>query len=99
MPAFCRNGYNGELPEGIFRRLPFLLGGAVLIGKLWNRKETYDKETLVPVLRVSICTGEQTVGFKEKGSGVFHPIQLIQSEKELKKFMKRYGIDQIDREY
>ncbi|MGN1235372.1 MAG: aspartate dehydrogenase [Christensenellaceae bacterium] len=70
-----------------------------MIGKGSKRKETYDSETLVPVLRVSICTGEQTVGFKEKGSGAFHPVQLIQSEKELKKFMKRYGIDRIDREY
>ena len=35
-----------------------------MFGKREVKKKTYDKENLCPVLKCSICTGEQVAGFK-----------------------------------
>lgn len=64
-----------------------------------KEKKTYDKEKLVPVLRCSICTGEQVAGFKDVETGKFHEVSLIRSEGELKAFMEEYGIASIKKEY
>ena len=34
-------------------------------------KRTYDKEKLKPVLKCSICNGEQVAGFKNRQTGKF----------------------------
>ncbi len=52
-----------------------------------------------PVIRASICTGERVAGFKDKTTGSFREVMLIQNEKDLVKFKKTYKIDQIDTEY
>lgn len=59
----------------------------------------YDPEKERPVIRASICTGEQVAGFKEKESGEFHEVMLIRNQKELDQFMKTYGLDHMDKEY
>lgn len=59
----------------------------------------YDKERQIPVLRCSICTGEQVAGFRDVETGAFHEICVIRSEKELENFMKEYGIPSITKEY
>ena len=64
-----------------------------------KQTKTYDKETQVPVLRCSICTGEQVAGFRDKKTGKFIDVTLIQNDAELKKFMKEYGVEKIDKEY
>ncbi|HBG65059.1 MAG TPA: aspartate dehydrogenase [Treponema sp.] len=51
------------------------------------------------MLRCSICTGEQVAGFKDKQSGAFEEITLIRNERELRDFMRLYGIKAISREY
>ncbi len=61
--------------------------------------KSYDKENQIPVLRCSICTGEQVAGFKDKKTGKFSDVTLIQNDAELRKFMKEYGIENITREY
>ena len=56
-------------------------------------------EECVPVLRCSICTGEQVAGFKDRETGAFEEVCVIQSERDLRRFMRRYGIGSISREY
>ena len=67
------------------------------------RKKTqtleYDRENKKPILRCSICTGEQVAGFKDIHTGKFEDIMLIRGQKDLEIFMKRYGITKIEKEY
>ena len=56
----------------------------------------YDLTKYQPVLRSSICTGEQIAGFKDRGSGHFIEVQLIQSPKDLKHFLKTYHLREED---
>ena len=64
-----------------------------------RKRKTYDKENLVPVIRSSICNGEQVAGFKNIHTGAFADVMLIRGEKDLKEFMDAYGIEQIGKEY
>lgn len=59
----------------------------------------YDPETQRPVLRCSICTGEQVAGFKDIRSGKFEEVMLIRNNQELQEFMKMYGISEVTKEY
>lgn len=49
--------------------------------RIFKAKETkhltYDKEKQKPVIRCSICTGEQVAGFKDIRTGKFTDIMLI----------------------
>lgn len=70
----------------------------------FRRKKTpvaYDKTGKTPVIRTSICTGEQTAGFKEETTGKFFEIMLIRSDADLREFMETYGVseNEIRREY
>lgn len=67
--------------------------------RIRKQTKTYDKDTQIPVIRCSICTGEQVAGFKDKKTGKFSDVTLIQNEAELKRFMKEYGIEEINKEY
>ena len=71
---------------------------------MFRRKEkqgTYDRENLKPVIRSSICTGEQTAGFKNLHTGKFSEIVLIRSSRNLEEFQRTYGISdgEITTEY
>ena len=60
----------------------------------------WDRENLIPVIHKSICTGEAVVGFKNKKTREFVEIMLINSNEDLEKFVKLYGIDtEIKTEY
>ncbi len=61
--------------------------------------KTYDKEVQKPVLKCSICNGEQVAGFKDIRTGKFEEVALIRTPKELDDFMKLYGIKEISKEY
>ena len=61
-----------------------------------RKKQTeapYDKGGKIPVIRSSICTGEQTAGFKDLTSGKFQEVMLIRNEADLKEFLVQYQID------
>jgi hypothetical protein len=64
-----------------------------------TERKTYDREHEQPVLRCSICTGEQVAGFRDLTTGKFHDIMLIQNPQDLEKFMKTYDIETITRVY
>ena len=58
---------------------------------MFRRKEkqgTYDRENLKPVIRSSICTGEQTAGFKNRHTGKFSEVMLIRSSRDLEEFQR-----------
>ena len=64
-----------------------------------HNKKTYDKETQRPVLKCSICNGEQVAGFKDLRTGKFEDVMLIRNERDLDSFKEMYGIESMDKEY
>ena len=59
----------------------------------------YDPEEQEPVIRCSICTGEQVAGFKDKQTGKFTDVMLIRGEDDLQAFKEQYCVDEIVKEY
>ncbi len=64
-----------------------------------QHQNTYDKENYKPVIRCSICTGEQVAGFKNITTGKFEDVMLVRDDKDLDKFKKMYGVSDISKEY
>lgn len=62
-------------------------------------KASYDRENQIPILKCSICNGEQVAGFKNIHTGKFEEIMLIKNEKDLTDFKEMYGIENIGKEY
>lgn len=56
----------------------------------------YDKTKKKPVVRISICTGEQVAGFKDIKTGKFEDVMLISNDKDMKEFLRMYGIQAED---
>ena len=52
----------------------------------------YNEAEKTPVIRCSICTGEQVAGFRRKIDGSFEEVMLIRNEQELRQFKDLYGI-------
>lgn len=60
----------------------------------------YDKENKRPVIKASICNGEQVAGFKDIHTGKIEEVMLIRSQADLENFKAMYGIDEaITKEY
>ena len=61
----------------------------------------YDKDGKIPVIRSSICTGEQVAGFKDPASGKFDDLMLIRNRRDLETFLSQYQVEEneIQREY
>ncbi len=62
---------------------------------------TYDKRGKIPVIRSSICTGEQVAGFKDPVSGKFEELMLLRNGRDLFEFLQRYQVEEreIKREW
>lgn len=61
---------------------------------------TYDQENKKPVIKASICNGEQVAGFKDIHTGRIEEIMLIKKPADLEDFKKMYGIvGDIEKEY
>ena len=62
--------------------------------------QTYDKENKKPVIKSSICNGEQVAGFKDIRTGKMEEIMLIKNTADLETFKAMYGItEEIIKEY
>ena len=62
--------------------------------------KTYDKDNKKPVIKASICNGEQIAGFKDIHTGKIEEVMLIKGSADLEFFKKMYGIDdEIAKEY
>lgn len=62
-------------------------------------QKSYDPREKKPVLKCSICNGEQVAGFKDLHTGKFEEVMLIKDAGDLDKFMKMYGIEKVTKEY
>ena len=75
----------------------------VVRGRLFKKKtivKTYDKDNKKPVIKASICNGEQVAGFKDIHTGKIEEVMLIKSPSDIDIFKKMYGIDEeIAKEY
>ena len=56
----------------------------------------FDKTGKIPVIRSSICTGEQTAGFQDKATGKIQEVMLIRGEADLRAFMEEYDVDKTE---
>ena len=69
----------------------------------FKKKESthsYDRTAKIPVIKVSICNGEQVAGFKDIHTGAFEEIMFIRNAEDLAKFREQYGItDEIEKIY
>lgn len=74
--SFC---YTGKKDEGVRRVIK-------------KRPLPYDREQDEPVLRSSICTGEQVAGFCNRQTGRFREVMLIRGQDDLRRFCRQYGI-------
>lgn len=70
-----------------------------MFGKRKVKKKEYDRENLRPILRCSICNGEQVAGFKNIHTGKFEEVMFIRNEKDLAAFKEMYDIETITKEY
>ena len=73
-----------------------------LFGRKKEKKPAvrFDPERYTPVIRCSICTGEQSAGFRDKTTGRVEEIMLIRDERDLADFRAQYGIEgEIERVY
>ena len=59
-------------------------------------KESYDRESQRPVIRSSICTGEQVAGFKDIHTGKFMEVMVIRDSKDMDEFTQKYDISVSD---
>ena len=63
-------------------------------------KKTYDKSSKKPVIKASICNGEQVAGFKDIATGTFEEIMLIKNQDDLAAFKEIYDItEEIEKIY
>lgn len=73
------------------------------IKDLFSKKKqpliSYNPETHYPIIRSSICTGEQVAGFKCKETGHFTEAMLIRGDKDLRMFMDMYNLENVKKEY
>lgn len=71
--------------------------------RIFKKKSTplsYDKTNKKPIIKASICNGEQVAGFKDIHTGKIEEIMLIRNEADLDTFRKTYGIEgKIEKEY
>lgn len=56
----------------------------------------YNKEGKIPVIRSSICTGEQVAGFNDPVSGKFDDLILIRNSGDLEDFLSQYQVKKED---
>ena len=71
--------------------------------RLFKKKmvqRSYDMENKKPVIKASICNGEQVAGFKDIHTGKIEEVMLIKNPSDLEKFKTMYGInEEIIKEY
>lgn len=59
----------------------------------------YGRDNQKPVIRCSICTGEQVAGFKDIHTGKFEEVMLIRDSRDMDAFMQMYQLTDISKEY
>ncbi len=62
-------------------------------------KIPYDPAEKYPVIRCSICTGEQVGGLRKRGNGAFEELMLIRDDRDLEIFCAMMGTEDIPKEF
>lgn len=70
-----------------------------MFGKRRVARVDYDRENWKPVLKCSICNGEQVAGFKNIHTGAFREECFIRVEADREEFMQKYGLTELPKEY
>ena len=66
---------------------------------LFRRKKqarTFDRQKKRPVIRASICTGEQTACFQDLETGRLEEVMLLRTPADRAQFLSEYGIDESE---
>lgn len=65
-----------------------------------TKLQSYDDRIQKPVIKASICNGEQVAGFKDIHTGKFEEVMLIRNSEDLEQFKAMYDIQrEIEKEY
>lgn len=67
-----------------------------MFGRSKRRPVAFDRTGKIPVIRSSICTGEQTAGFRDQATGKFTEIMLIRTDADLQDFLQTYGVSESE---
>lgn len=59
----------------------------------------YDQGNWRPVIKCSICNGEQVAGFKNIHTGEFREEAFLRTPEDLRLFLRKYGLKDVPREY
>ena len=67
------------------------------MGLFGSKKKEYPKMPagLEPVLRCSICTGEQVLCAEDKETGELHELMLVRAPEDVEGFCSANGIDPL----
>lgn len=71
----------------------------MLFRKKKTERKEYDRENLRPILKCSICNGEQVAGFKDIRTGKFQEVRMIRDARDLEEFKEMYGLTEVPKEY
>lgn len=67
-----------------------------MFGRRKKQAVPFDRGGRIPVIRSSICTGEQVAGFKDPGSGRFEEMMLLRNDRDLQEFLRRYQVEESE---
>ncbi len=67
-----------------------------MFGKKKKETRTYDREHLRPVIRASICNGEEVAGFKDIRTGKFEEVMALKNAADRARFLELYQIDESE---
>ena len=59
----------------------------------------YDPVKEKPMIRASICNGEQVAGFKNRETGEFHEVMMIRNDEDLQIFKQTYHLEDVEKVY
>ena len=72
----------------------------MFFAKKEKKQMTYDAVNKKPVIKASICKGEQVAGFRDIHTGEFEEVMLIRGQDDLELFKSQYGISgNVDKIY
>lgn len=63
-----------------------------MFGRRKRVTEDFDRSEKKPVIRCSICTGEQVAGFQDVRTGKFEEVMVLRDSEDRKQFLEKYGI-------
>ena len=68
--------------------------------KKQTQRKTYDRAAKKPVLKCSICNGEQVAGFQDLQTKKIEEVMFVRNDRDLQEFCELYGItEKIDKIY